>query len=179
MRCVKSDARNSPLRRFRQVVFPVTHNWVADRRKLHANLILQSRHQRNPDQRSAQKRAFDRVSKFGASRFGVALRAQRLQHSFTPKVVYELPFPGAEPSANYREILPDWSMGEKLPDQCISIRFSLRKKQNPGCKPIDAMYDKGPLSLPFQLGGKKRPSGRSIGAFNRHRRKSGRLIEGH
>jgi hypothetical protein len=31
IRGVKSDARNSPLRRFRQVVFPVADNRVADR----------------------------------------------------------------------------------------------------------------------------------------------------
>jgi hypothetical protein len=41
------------------------------------------------------------------------------------------------------------------------------------------MYYKGALSLQFQLCGKKRPGGRSIGALNRHSRKSGRFIERH
>jgi hypothetical protein len=31
MRCMKSNASNSPLRRFRQVVFSVTDDRVADR----------------------------------------------------------------------------------------------------------------------------------------------------
>ena len=179
MRRVKGDARNSSLRRFRRMIFSVAHDRVADRRKLHADLILQSRHQRNPHQRSAQKRTFDRVAELGASRFGVALCAQPLQHSFAPKVVYQLPYLGAEPSANHREILPDGSVGEKLPDQYISIQFSFRKEQNAGCKTINAMYDKGPLPLPFQFRGKKRPGGRSIGAFHGHRRKSGGLVERH
>jgi hypothetical protein len=155
MRCVKSDPCNSSLQRFLQVVFSVTDDRVADRRKLHPDLILQSRHQGNSDERSAQKRALDGVSKLGASRFGVALGAQPLQHSFTPKVVYELPFFGAETPANHREVLSHWSMGQKLPDQRISIRFSFRKEQNAGRKTIDAMYDEGPLSLPLQFRGKK------------------------
>ncbi len=95
MRRMKSNAGNSPLRRFRQVVFSVADDRVADRRKLHPDLILQPRRQRHPDQRSAPERAFDAISKFRASRFGVALRAQRLKHSFTSKVVNERPFLGA------------------------------------------------------------------------------------
>jgi len=93
--------------------------------------------------------------------------------------MHERPFPGAETPAHHREVLPDWSMAEKLSDECISIRFSFRKEQNPGRKTINAMHHKGALSLQFQLCGKKRPSGRSIGAFNGHSRKSGRFIEGH
>ena len=50
MRCVKSDAGDSPLRRFRRVVFSVADHRVADRRKLHSDLILQSRHQRHSNQ---------------------------------------------------------------------------------------------------------------------------------
>jgi len=42
MRRVKSDAGNPPLRRFRQVVFSVADDRVADRRELHSDLILQS-----------------------------------------------------------------------------------------------------------------------------------------
>jgi len=121
MHCVKSDAGNSPLRRFRQVVFSVAHDRVSDRRKLHTDLILQSRRQRNSNQRCAEKRAFDRISKFGTSRFGVGLGAQLLEHSVTPKVMYELRLAGAEAPANHREILPQWSMAEKLPNEYIPI----------------------------------------------------------
>jgi len=67
-------------------------------------------------------------------------------------------------------------MAEKLSNESIPIRFSLRKEQNAGRKTIDAMYDKGSLPLQFQFRGKKRPGGRRIGAFNGHSRKSGRLI---
>ncbi|MGB7719091.1 MAG: hypothetical protein WBL65_04275 [Bryobacteraceae bacterium] len=179
MRRMKSNAGNSPLRRFRQVVFSVADDRVADRRKLHPDLILQPRRQRHPDQRSAPERAFDAISKFRASRFGVALRAQRLKHSFTSKVVNERPFLGAGTPANNREILPDGSMGEKLPDECIAIRFSFRKEQNPGRKTIDAMHHQSSLSLQFEFCGEKRPSGWGIGALDRHSRKSGRLIEDH
>ncbi len=179
MRRVKSDARNPPLRRFLRVVFSVAHHRVADRRKLHADLILQSRHQRNADQRSAGKRPFDGVAKFGASRSGVVPGAQPLRHSFTPEVVYERSFAGGETPANHREILPNWSMGEKLPDERIAIRFGLRKEQHAGREPVDAMDHKGPLSLPFQFRGKKRPGGRSIGAPDGHCRQSGGLVEGH
>jgi hypothetical protein len=70
-------------------------------------------------------------------------------------------------------------MAEKLSNECISIRLSFREEQNPGRKTIDAMYDKGSLSLHFKFCGKKRQSGRSIGAFNGHGRKSGGLIERH
>jgi hypothetical protein len=70
-------------------------------------------------------------------------------------------------------------MAEKLSDECIAIRLSFREEQNPGRETIDAMYDKGSLSLPFKFRGEKRPGGRSIGALNRHSRESGRFIEGH
>jgi hypothetical protein len=93
--------------------------------------------------------------------------------------VNERPFLGAETPANYREILPHWSMAEKLSNECISIWLSFCKEQNPGRKTIDAMYDKGSLSLQFKFCGKKRQSGRSIRAFDRHGRKSGRFIEDH
>jgi hypothetical protein len=70
-------------------------------------------------------------------------------------------------------------MAEKLSNQCIPIRFGFRKEQDPGRKTIDAMYHKGSLSLQLQLCGQKRPGGLSIGASNRHGRKSGGFIDGH
>jgi hypothetical protein len=42
-----------------------------------------------------------------------------------------------------------------------------------------AMYDKGSLPLQFKFCGENRQSGRSIGALNRHSRKSSRFIEDH
>jgi hypothetical protein len=70
-------------------------------------------------------------------------------------------------------------MAEKLYNERISIQLGFRKEQHPGREPIDAMDDKSSLSLQLESCGKQRQSGRSIGAFNRHRRKSGRLIEDH
>ena len=70
-------------------------------------------------------------------------------------------------------------MAEKLSNQCVSIRLGLGKEQNPGRKTVDAMDDKGSLSLPSQFRGKKRQGGRSIGALHRHGRKSGRFVNGH
>jgi len=70
-------------------------------------------------------------------------------------------------------------MAEKLSNECVSIRLGFCKEQNPGRETIDAMYDKGSLSLRFQFCGKKRQGGRCIGAFHRHSQKSGRFIEGH
>jgi hypothetical protein len=93
--------------------------------------------------------------------------------------VNERPFFGSEMPANYREILPHWSMAEKLSNESISIRLGFCKEQNPGRKAIDAMHNKGSLSLRFQFCGEKRQSGRSIAAFHRHSRESGRFIEDH
>lgn len=69
---MKSDARNSPLQRFRLVVLSVADHRVADRRELHSDLILQSRHQRYPDERRGAQTAFDAIPKFRASRLRVA-----------------------------------------------------------------------------------------------------------
>ncbi len=91
----------------------------------------------------------------------------------------ERPFFDAEMSANDCEILPHRTMAEKLSNECVSIPFGFCKEQNPGGETIDAMYDKGSLSPRLQFCRKQRPCGRCIGAFHRHRRKSGRFIEGH
>jgi hypothetical protein len=91
--------------------------------------------------------------------------------------VNERPFLGAEMPPKDREILPYWGMAEKLSNELISIRLSFRKEQNPGREAVDAMYNKGALSLPPKSCGKQRPSGRSSGASNRHSRKPGRFIE--
>ena len=96
-----------------------------------------------------------------------------MKHSFSSKVVNERPFFDAEISANDCEILPHRTMAEKLSNECVSIRLGFCKEQNPGRETIDAMYDKGSLSLRFQFCEKKRQGGRCIGAFHRHSQKSG------
>jgi len=93
--------------------------------------------------------------------------------------VNQCPFFDAEVSANYCEVLPHRTVAEKLSNQCISIPFGFCKEQNPRSKAIDAMYDKGSLSLRLKFCRKQRPCGRCIGAFYGHSRKSGRFIDGH
>ena len=88
IRGMKSNTSNERLRRFCRVVFSVADNRVAHRRKLGSDLILQSCHQFNPDERSIRKKAFDGISKFGAGRFGVSRGAHLLKHSFTSKIVH-------------------------------------------------------------------------------------------
>ena len=88
MRGMKRNASNELFRRFRPVVFSITDNRVAHRGKLRPDLILQSRHQLNPDERSIRKLAFDGISKFGTSCLGIFRRAQPLIHSFTAKIVH-------------------------------------------------------------------------------------------
>ena len=77
------------------------------------------------------------------------------------------------------EILPHRSMFEKLPNECVSIRPGFRKQQDPGRVAIDAMYDKRPLSLFFQLCRKKRQGGWRTGVLRRHRQKLSWFIEGY
>ncbi len=124
---MKSNASNQLLRRFHPVVFSIADNRVAHRRKLRSDLILQSCHQLNPDERSIRKKAFDGISKFGTSRLGISRRAQLLIHSFTSKIVHERPYLNTETAAQYREVPPYGSMVEKLPHQRISIRTGLCK----------------------------------------------------
>ena len=92
-------------------------------------------------------------------------------------MVNESPFLGAETPPKYRQILPHWSMVKKLSNEFVSIWLGFRKEQYPGRETVDAMYDKGALSLQPKSSGKQRQSGRSIGAFNRHSGKPGRFIE--
>ena len=70
-------------------------------------------------------------------------------------------------------------MAEKLLNECISIRLSFRKEQNARRETIDAMYDKGTLSLQGKCCRKQRQSGPGTGAVNRHSRNSGRFIDDH
>ena len=124
------------------------------------------------------QRTFDKVSKLSPRPVGVAVRGQPLKHSFSSKVVNERPFFRRKMAANYRQVLSHRSMGKKLSNQCIPIPRAFCKEQNPGREPIDAMDDKGSLSLRFQFCGKKRQGGRCIRAFYRNSQKSGRFIDG-
>src|SRR5258708_18511874 len=86
MRGMKSNALNQFLRRFRRMIFSVPDYWMAGRRKLHADLILESCHQLNPYERSIRKKAFDGIPEFGSSSFRIFHGAQLLIHSFTSKI---------------------------------------------------------------------------------------------
>jgi len=177
MRGMKSNALNQLLRRFRRVIFSVTDYWMARRRKLHADLILESCHQLNPYERSIRKKAFDGIPEFGAGGFRVFHGAQLLIHSFTSKIVDERSSLSGETAAHDRKILPHGSVGEKLSHQRGSIRRSLGKKQSPRRKSIDAMYDQRLLLLQFETCGQQRPCRRSSGTFNWHRQEPGRFID--
>jgi len=179
MHRVKRDASNSPLQSFRRVVFPVADDRVTDCRKLHPNLILQPRHQRNSEERGGAKTAFDEIPKFGTSRLGGARCGQPLKHSLSPEVVNQRPFFDAEMTANNCEIGPNRSVAEKLLNQCVPIRLGFCKEHDPGRKTIDAMYNKRSLSTPTEFGRKQRPCGRRIGALHRHSRQPGRFVKGH
>ncbi len=63
----------------------------------------------------------------------------------------ERPLFDTEMPADNCEILPHRSVGEKLPNESPTIPLGFRKEENPGSEPIDAMHDKGPLSLRFQF----------------------------
>lgn len=151
MRCVERDPRNTPLRRLDRIIFSVADYRMAKRRKLHPNLILQSRHQSDSDERSRPKPPFDAIAKFGASSSRVAPRAQFLKHSLLPKVVDEHPFLSAEMSAHNRKILSLWSMRAKLLHQRIPVPPRLGKEQNSRRVTVDAMNNKRPLPLQLQF----------------------------
>ena len=147
MRGMQSDARYAALQRLLGMVLSVADDWMAERRKLHPYLILQSCHQGNSDKRSAAQKAFDRIAKFRTGCFRVALLGQLLEYSFLPKVVNERALFVLEVPPHDCEVLPDRSMFEKLANQRLAVRPGLGKQQDPGRVAIDAMYDKGPLPL--------------------------------
>ena len=87
MRGMKSNTGNQGFRGFCPVVFSITDDRMAYRRKLHPDLILQSCHQVNPDERGIGKDAFNGISKFGPGPLGVSRPPQLLKHSFTSKIM--------------------------------------------------------------------------------------------
>ena len=179
MRCVKSHAGNPPLLCLLRTIFSVADHGMSARRKLHPDLVLQSRYQRDADKRSCAQQTFNRIPEFSARTPRVVCRGQLLKHSYPTKVVDERSFTGAQMSADHRKILPHRSVAEKLLHQRVAVPLSLGKEHNSGGEAIDAVYDKCLLPLPFQFAGKKRPDGRRVGAFHRHCGKAGRLINRH
>ena len=117
------------------------------------------------------------IAKLRASRFWIVFRGHLLKHSFLPEVMNECPFLQAEVAANNCEILPHWSMPDKLLHECFSIRPGFCEEQDPGGEPIDAMHDKGLLPLRFQFCRKNREGRWKIGVVGRDREHFGRLIE--
>ncbi len=118
---MKSDASNSPLRRFCRMILSVSDHRMADRRKLHPYLVLQACHQRNSDERSGTKGTLNRILKFSASSRGIPLGGQLLKHSFTTKIVNECSFFDSEMPAHDSEILPYRSMTEKLSNEADGV----------------------------------------------------------
>jgi hypothetical protein len=70
-------------------------------------------------------------------------------------------------------------MTEKLSNEYLSIRLGFGEEQNAGRETIDAMDNKGSLSLQRKSRRKQRQSGGTIGAFDRHSRQASRFIEDH
>ena len=87
MRGMKSNTGNQRFQRFCPVVFSITDDRMADCRKLYPDLVLQSCHQLNPDERGIGKDAFNGISKFGPGPLGVSRPPQLLKHSFTSKIM--------------------------------------------------------------------------------------------
>ena len=54
----------------------------------------------------------------------------------------ERTFRGGEMPPHDRQILPLGRVRDKLSNQRVPIAFGGGKEQYPGCKPVDAMYDK-------------------------------------
>ena len=156
IRRMKRHAGNSTLRGFFRTVLPIADDRMPIRGKLHANLILQSRQQRNPQQGSSAKGSFDGVTKLGARSFGIPRRARLLVHTLFSKVVNQRSLLCGGMSTNHRQILSDGSMREKLPDQRVSIRIGLGEQENSGGETVDAMDDQGLLSAGLQVLQQKR-----------------------
>src|SRR5271165_3037288 len=156
MRGVQGDAKDPPLQGFCRRVLPVANDRVAYGCKLHSDLVLQPRHQRNADEGSLPRRLFNGIPKFSARRVRIAFRGQLLEHPVSPKMVNQRPFFNSEMTANDRQILPHRSMAEELPNQGVPIRPGFCEEEDARRKTIDAMYDQGSLSLRLQLRRKKR-----------------------
>jgi hypothetical protein len=175
---MKSYARDAAVVGFGGMVLSVADDRMADGGELHTDLVLQSGDEGDPDERSGAQTAFDRIAKFSAGGFMSRGGGQALEHSLASKVVDERSLFGGEMSANDCEVLPHGSVGEELLDECVAIGVGFGKEQDAGRKAIDAMDDEGTLLFRFQFGGKQRPCGRGVGAFDGDGGKSGGLVDG-
>ena len=112
---------------------------MSQRCKLHSDLILQARQQRDPDQRSPTQRTFNAVAKFSPGGFAISFRTQFLIHAFASEIVNQGSLFRGEMSTNHGQILAYRSVGEKLSNQRLAIRIGLCEEQNAGCETIGAM----------------------------------------
>lgn len=179
MRCMESDAGNSPFQFFGWIVLLVAEDRVSNRGELNTDLILQPGDERHPDERCSLKGVFHGIAQLGANRLGVALRRHPLKQSLLPKVVDECPLLHAEMTPNHREILPHRAVPDKLLNQRFSIPPAFREEQNSGRELIDPMHDIGPLPLRCQFFRKKRERGPKVGVVVGYCQHFGRLVEDH
>jgi len=116
MRRMKSDACNSPLRRFLRVVFSVANHRVP----IAENCTRSDSAIPSPARPGGAKRPEEGV------RRNIEVQREPLWNrspgatfeTFRPsKVMNQRPFPGAGTPANYRQILPHGGMAEKLSNQ--------------------------------------------------------------
>lgn len=146
---MQRDAVNQFLVRFLAMIFSIADERVPHREKLCPDLVLQARHQLNPDERGIGKCTFNGVAQFSAGRLGISRRPQLLIHAFTPKVMDQRGSFSVESAAHHGQIFSHWRMRKKLLDQPIAITVRLGEQQNSGCKSINAVHDKGALSFWF------------------------------
>ena len=177
MRGVESDARDSRFQFSGWIVLSVTEDRVADCRQLHTDLILQSGHQPDSDNRSPFQAMFDGIVKFRARSIRISCCGHPLKRSVLPKVMHECPFFHAKMTAHYRQIFPHRAVLDELCNQGFPIGPGFCEEQNSRGVPIDAMHDKGPLTPCFQLRRQKREGRGKIAIIFRHRQHFGRLVE--
>ena len=174
---MESDAGDSPFLFSIRVVLPVPEDGVADCRQLHTDLILQSGHQRDADDRCPFQALFHGVAQFGARSIRIPCCGYPLHRSVAPQVVHEGPFFGAKMTGDYRQVFAHRGVLDELCNEGFPIGPGFREEQNPRGVPIDAVHDKGPLASCFQLRREKRERGGKIAIVLRHGEHFGGFIE--
>ena len=177
MRRMKCNAIDELLRPFHPAVFSIADDGVPEGRKLDTDLILQSGHELDSDERSIRKKAFDRIPQFGTRRCRIACGAQLLIHSFATKIVHERRCLSLDAASQNCEIVSLGSVVYELPHQRTSVWGGFRKQKCAGGKTIDAMDHQCLLAFQFELFGEERPGGWSIRGLNRNSQKSSRFVE--
>jgi len=147
---------------------------MADGGELHTDLVLQSGDEGDPDERSGAQTAFDRIAKFSAGGF---MSEAVVRHWNFPgaKVVTSVPCLAARcPRTTARYCLTGvwarncWTSG-------VAIGVGLAKSRTPDLKRSMRWTTKH-VAFSFQFGGKQRPCGRGVGAFDGDGGKSGGLL---